>query len=131
MSICKIGEKKEIGEKWYQKTEPRKEGLCHGCAFYENWEVSHMCSGDFEIVNKPLELGGRECECSIWVACDPPKPAKKPAPAKWAPVNLFAPLPKRCSQEGWALALAAAQNQINKLGAENAKLKNKLAKGVR
>lgn len=47
------------------------------------------------------------------------KPTKKPAPAKWTPIPV-----------GTKLTKAALVEMANKLGAENAELRNKLAKGV-
>lgn len=48
-----------------------------------------------------------------------PKPASKPTPAKWVPIPADTKLTK-----------VKVIEMANKLGAENAKLKNKLAKGV-
>ena len=53
----------------------------------------------------------------------------KPAPkAKWAPIDLFAGMPRIAIGSPWHIALSEAERKINQLGAENAKLKNQLAK---
>lgn len=117
MSICKIGEKKEIDGKWYQKA--RRSSLadeCDGCSFHTGRCPLPAYPGK---IGLSIENGGSECEGTIWVACPAPKPAKKPAPAKWTPIPADTKLTK-----------AKIIEMANKLGAENAKLKSKLAKGV-
>ena len=127
MGICEIGEKKRIDGKWYTKEEAARCGYCDGCSISTDAIMCHLYAKESD-TRAAIEDRGAECCGTVWVACDAPaKP--KPAPkAKWDPVDLFSPLPKRCSQEGWALALASAQEFINKLGAENAKLKNQITK---
>lgn len=127
MSICEIGEKKKIGGKWYRKAatsdimEP-----CKGCAFSGGSTHANFCllKNERKSTVNSIEDSGRECGTlldnpSIWVACLAPKPAKKPAPAKWTTIPADTKLTK-----------AKVIEMANKLGAENAKLKNKIAKGV-
>lgn len=118
MNICKIGEKKEIGGKWYEKQEAPVRGYCHGCHI-GSAHTSCPIYKTAEMTREPIENGGSECNGTIWVSCPAPKPTKKPAPAKWTMIPTDTKLTK-----------AKVIEMANKLGAENARLKARLAKEV-
>ena len=118
MGICKIGEKKGIDGKWYEKRPFKGSATpCKGCAFSRGRMHANDCSRRGRTFDS-VEDGGKECgtllDGTIWVASVAPKPAQK---AKWVPIPLDA---KQAKPKIIEIA--------NQLGAENAKLKNQITK---
>ena len=123
MGICEIGEKK-INGKRYVKRPAVVVWSCKGCSVASSPDGCHLYAKTCS-THLAIEDGGAECFGTIWVACDPPKPAKKLA--KWTPRTIK--IPAKTTRAVLVDLVHECVAEINQLGTENAKLKNQIAKG--